>query len=173
MLLALLSSHRQQTLHKLDMKKMELKANKVIFFVDDLLKTSKPGNTGLQLEFRSYPPDRRLCVHTYLSEYLKRTSTHRGSETVLFLSFKKPFGKISISTIARWLRTVMICAGVDVKVFKPHSVRSAAASQAKAANVPVSEILSRAGWKSERTFQTFYNKPIARTSKGFETAVLQ
>ncbi|KAJ8041056.1 hypothetical protein HOLleu_11755 [Holothuria leucospilota] len=173
MLLALVSSQRQQTLHKLDVRKMELKVNKVIFFVEDLLKHNRPGNTGLKLEFCSYPPDRRLCIHTYLMEYLKRTKKCRGRETSLLVSYGKPFSKVSTSTIARWLRTVMHNAGVDVTVFKPHSIRSATVSRASAANVPVLDILSHAGWKNEQTFQRFYNKPVGKDCKqSVATAIL-
>ncbi|KAJ8028370.1 hypothetical protein HOLleu_30578 [Holothuria leucospilota] len=145
MLLALVSSQRQQTLHKLDVRKMELKVNKVIFFVEDLLKHNRPGNTGLKLEFCSYPPDRRLCIQPYLMEYLKRTKKCRGRETSLLVSYRKPFSKVSTSTVSR----------------------------ASAANVPVLDILSHAGWKNEQTFQRFYNKPVGKDCiQSVATAIL-
>ena len=35
--------------------------------------------------------------------------------------------------------------GIDVSVFKPHSTRSASTSKAKLSNVPLPDILSKAG----------------------------
>lgn len=172
MLLSLVSAQRQQTLHMLNVVDMDISVNSIIFFIHGLLKHSRPGNTGLSLECLAYPADKHLCIYTYLLEYLQRTKVCRGKETSLFISFQKPFHKVSKDTIARWLRFVMKQAGVDTDRFKPHSIRSAAVSKANTANVPVSEILSRAGWKNEQTFQKFYNKPIAKTSLGFVKGLL-
>ena len=46
---------------------------------------------------------------------------------------------------------MMIKAGIDINVCKPHSVRSAAASNAKAANASLVEIMQTAGWSSAAT----------------------
>ena len=51
-------------------------------------------------------------------------------------------------------------AGVDVTQFKPHSTRAASTSKAKAAAVPIQEILKTAGWSSSRCFDRCYNKPV-------------
>ena len=39
--------------------------------------------------------------------------------------------------------------------------RAAATSKAKAACVPIQEILDTAGWSSSKTFDRFYNKPAS------------
>ena len=46
-------------------------------------------------------------------------------------------------------------AGLDTKAFKPHSTRAAATSNAKAACVPIHDILRHAGWSSSRYFDLF------------------
>lgn len=172
MLLALVSAQRQQTLHKLDVKDMDIKTNAINFRVNTLLKNSRPGNVGVTVTVRAYPPDRRLCAYKYLVEYLKRTKMCRKGETKLFVSYKKPFKKVSRDTIARWLKSIMSQAGIDVTEFRPHSVRTAAVSKASVAQVPINEILSHAGWKGEQTFQKFYRKPVVREGK-FADAVLE
>ena len=91
------------------------------------------------------PHDKSLCVYSYLTEYLKRTQPLRGKETQLFLSFTRPHKAISKETLSRWIRTVMSSAGIDVASFKPHSTRSASTSKAKAACIPMDEILRTAG----------------------------
>ena len=52
----------------------------------------------------------------------------------------------------------MQAAGVDVTIYKPHSVRSAAAS--KAYHATLDEIMKTAGWSSAGTFAKFYDKEI-------------
>ena len=164
MLVALVSAQRQQTLHKLNMSYMTVQEKSITFFVQGLLKQSKPGKTGLTVEFVSYDPDKRLCVYNYLMEYMKRTKTLRGEEKTLFVSHRKPHGKISKDTIARWIRCVMSAAGIDTNQFKPHSTRAAATSKADTAKLPVTEIMKQAGWSKEATFQNYYNKPVATSS---------
>ena len=65
----------------------------------------------------------------------------------------------------------MIAAGIDTKLFKPHSTRAAATSRAKAACIPIHEILNTAGWSSSRCFDWFYDKPIEPST--FASAVLK
>ena len=66
----------------------------------------------------------------------------------------------------------MTNAGVDTSIFKLHSTRSATASKAKVASVPIQDILGRAGWSSSRTFDKFYNEPVY-SKDSFATAILQ
>jgi hypothetical protein len=160
MLLALLTAQRSQSLSKLRIDKMKLSANSVVFWIDDLVKTSVPGRIGQEVKLQAYPPDRRLCIKRVLVCYLDRTATLRGTEQNLLVSFKKPHAKVSKDTVARWIRTVMAGAGIDVSKFKAHSVRAASTSAAKMRFVPITEIVARAGWTNEKTFQRFYNKPI-------------
>ena len=75
-------------------------------------------------------------------------------------------------TIARWIRTVMLEAGLDVETFTPHSTRSAATSKAKQACVPIQNILKHAGWSNERTFDRFYNKPVVTQDNNFAESFL-
>ena len=67
---------------------------------------------------KQYTPDRRLCVVNRLTEYIKRTESLRGDNTSLFISYLKPFGCVTTSTISRWLRNVMFLSGIDVTKFK-------------------------------------------------------
>lgn len=62
-------------------------------------------------------------------------------------------------------------AGIDKTNFKPHGTRMAATTRAKAASVPVHEILRTAGWSSSRSFDQFYDKPVMEES-AFALAVL-
>jgi len=66
---------------------------------------------------------------------------------------------------------MMVKGGIDINVYKPHSVRSAAASKAKAANASLTEIMQTAGWSSATTFAKFYDREIEQGSS-FANSVL-
>ena len=59
---------------------------------------------------------------------------------------------------------MIIKAGIDINVYKPHSIRSAAASKAKVANASLLEIMQTAGWSSAATFAKFYDREIEQGS---------
>ena len=170
-LLALLTAQRSQTLSLLSLDNMKRKGNIIVFIVNDLLKQSRPGHVGLKVELKGYPPDRRLCVKTVLDEYLQRTFFLRKDEKKLFISYRKPHDAVTKDTIARWVRTVLSAAGVNVDVFKAHSTRAAATSAANSKFVPIHDIIKTAGWAGDKTFQRFYNKPLHR-SNAFAEAIL-
>ena len=62
-------------------------------------------------------------------------------------------------------------AGIHITTFKPHSTRMAATARAKAASVPVHEILRTADWSSSKSFDQFYDKAVMEEST-FASAVL-
>ena len=80
-------------------------------------------------------------------------------------------GPTSKETISRWIRQTMQAAGINTSVFKPHSTWGAATSAAKAANVPIHEIMNTAGWRSDSTFAKFCDRPITSESN-FAEAIL-
>ena len=158
MLILLVSGQRGQTVHLLNIDHMVFSNNCYTFQLVEHLKQSRPGvkNPLVKLE------DKALCVVSTLQEYLTRTQTLRGSGSQLFISYRKPFKKVSRDTVSRWVRSVLTDSGIDTSRFKPHSTRAASASAASNASVSLDDILQTAGWSSESTFATFYNKPIAK-----------
>ena len=174
MLVALVTAQRGQSLHMLDIQFMTEFADRFEFVLPEHVKQSRPGYEPPSIMLKAYPADQSLCVFTHMKEYLQRTKPLRGSETGLFLTLVKPYKHVSRDTISRWIRSVMKDAGVDVTQFKPHSTRAASTSKAKAAAVPIQEviltILKTAGWSSSRCFDRYYNKPVQTNS--FSEAVL-
>ena len=57
--------------------------------------------------------------------------------------------------LAHWLKEVMTAVGIDMFIFKAHSVRTAAVTW-----LPLLTILRTGGWTQETTFSKFYNKPV-------------
>ncbi|CAB4019063.1 Gag-Pro-Pol poly [Paramuricea clavata] len=119
----------------------------------------------------AYPSDPRLCIVTHLNAYKEKTKSLRGVDSKLFFSYVKPHKAVSKDTISRWIRTVMMNAGLDVTIFKPHSTRSAATSKATQACVPIQDILKQAGWSNHRKFDRFYNKPVRKESSFAESVL--
>ena len=159
MLMLLLSGQRGQTLHLLDTRNMFFTPSKVTFTLGDPLKTSGPKRHLSQITFKAYAPDKRLCVHTTLVSYLKRTLDTRGKVTSLFLTTSVPRKAASRDTLRRWTRDLMGSAGVDLSIFSPHYTRSASSSKA-ARYLPLSTIVKAKGWSKASTCTTYYYKPI-------------
>ena len=144
MLLPLLLGQRGQTIRLLDTNNIALSKNEVRWRIGDLIKTSNPKNHMDKLAFSAYPPDRRLCVITYVKAYLNRTALLRRKETGFLISFEKSHNKVSRGTIRRWVKAVLELSGVDTSIFTPHS--ACATSTSKAANkIPSKTILKTAG----------------------------
>lgn len=164
MLIALLSGQRRQTLHSLKVSEMHLNSDKCTFVLKTLLKTSKPGRHLSTVEFLAYQPDNRMCVVTYMFEYIKSTGGLRQpNKDQLLITYQKPHQPASADTISCWIKHVLGKAGVNTSVFRAHSTRAAATSGAKAGQISLETIMKSAGWSSENTFQKFYNMPIVNT----------
>lgn len=161
MLLALLSGQRGQTLHLIDVRNIYISADYVKITIGDLLKTSNPKRHLGELNLSSYSIDADLCVVITMKHYLERTEPLRASVTTLFITSQRPHKSVSRDTIGRWLKTVLQNSGIDVKMFKPHSTRSASASTACALRIPVDTIIRTVGWTKDSVFRKYYNKPVS------------
>jgi len=138
------------------------------FYLNKLIKQSRPGKEQPVLVLPAFPADRRLCVVTYLEAYIARTETLQKTNTKLFLSFTKPHHPVTSSTISRWAKTVMYKSGIGVNKFKPNSTRSSSTSAAYHKGVPLDIIMKSAGWSSECTFASYYKREVqSETEYGY------
>ena len=94
-------------------------------------------------------------MYVYLTDSL-RNNANKGK---LFIGLKRPHKPVSSMTIGRWIKLSLSEAGIDTAKFSTHSTRSAASSKA-AKGVPIDQILEKALWASESTFQRFYKRSI-------------
>ena len=159
MLCALSSSQREQTLCSLDLNYKTETPTCISFVIAEKLKTSKPGKV-VKVKFDCLADEPSLCTKCTLAEYISRTGQLRDKsgnvKSKLFVSYIKPHKPVSTDTLARWLKLVMSSAGIDTSIFKAHSVRSAATSNAYAKGIPIAEILRTADWTNEHTFRKYY-----------------
>ena len=89
---------------------------------------------------------------------------------ILFLSYIKPHGPVTSTTLARWVKSTLAQAGTDTTKFKAHSLRSASSSAAYEAGVALPDIMDAADWSTVSTFTKFYHKPVCKSY--FAKAVL-
>ena len=78
----------------------------------------------------------------------------------LFFSLVSPFKAVTPNTISRWIRTIMLSAGVVTSVFGAHSTRGAAASRASVSGAHVDSILRLGHWVRASTFFRFYKRSV-------------
>jgi len=65
----------------------------------------------------------------------------------------------------------MVEAGINTKMFKPHSTRATSTSAANKKSVPLENILEAAGWKSDCVVAKYYDKVVSK--KSFPQGVLE
>lgn len=172
MLMALTSPCRGSELSKTKISRMTKERGRVVFQLDSVTKTTKPGKSLLKLSFTPFPEVPLLNVVQCLEIYQKRTQTWRITQNqrdFLFLGLIKPHQPVAPCTIARWLVTLMGRAGVDVDKYKAHSTRAASTSKAKAQGLSTELILKRADWSKASTFGRFYHKEIEESDSTLDT----
>ena len=166
-LLALTRPSRSNDLSNLSLKAMRVLPDGVLFNPVCLSKQSRPSRPLKPFMFPSFSSDKKLCPKEALKAYIARTESFRGEgKDKLLLSYVKPHGPISSSSVARWIVSLLKLAGVDTTIFKSHSVRSASASAAASAGITTNQIMDAADWRSESVFERFYYKPVNNNQMG-------
>ena len=112
------------------------------------------------------PSDVTLCPVRALKRYREVTRSMRGDRRKLLLSFNTSYHKdISVATISRWIRQVIIEAyaaeGKALGSPRAHEVRAWAASLALAHSVSLIDILQAAFWESSNTFIRCYLRDVS------------
>ena len=76
------------------------------------------------------------------------------------------------STIPGRIKNILKEAGIDTKIFKGHSTRSASTSKAGLAGLSVTDILERGSWTNASTWQRFYNRQYELCTEKFQNKAL-
>ena len=169
MLLSLTRPTRAADLVQLDLARRQYLPEGVAFSPSGLSKQSRPGRVLREFFFPAFTQDGNLCPVQALRAYETRTNGLRSSSQLL-ISTIKPHKPIASCSVARWLRSLLEKAGIDVSIFKAHSICGAATSKASMSGITTADILNAADWTSEMVFQKLYYRPSRDT--GFGEAVL-
>lgn len=170
-LLLLLSGQRGQSIHSLDIRNIECSDVSIVLRFGEVLKTSKPGRHLQEIVLPAFNKNPALCVVLAYRDYVKRTLPLRVETDRLFLSTIRPYHRAARDTVSNWVKAVLAEAGINLKIYGPHSTRGASTSLAALKGVPLNTIVKTAGWSSAQTFRFFYQKPITRNTQ-FANCVL-
>lgn len=114
---------------------MSLTNDSVQFYIDQLLKQSRPGKHLGLLRYHKYH-DENLCIIKHLNMYVDKTKHLRESDNLL-ISYQRPHGAETPETISSWIKTVLAASGIDTSVYSAHSTRAASTSSALAQGCPL------------------------------------
>ena len=119
-LLCLTTGQRDQTIKCLNLDYIKISGDKVVLFVPETLKTTRPGHHLPPIELNTFK-DSELCVVAHLKPHIKMTAPFRITGiNQLLLSFVRPHKPISTTTLSRWCVTVIKEPGINVNIFGPH-----------------------------------------------------
>ena len=176
MLLSLTAISRSSELQLLDLVFLSKFSKKFSFEIHGTMKHLKKNQRPKPIEFYVYPGDKDLCPVNIIDCYIKRSESWRGDMgqvSKLFLSYTKPHGPITSTSIARWIKHILDMAGIDASIFQAHSVRGASSSKALTRGLSVQDILVKGNWSRESTWQKFYHKEVISPTQRFQQKVLE
>ena len=123
----------------------------MVFSLTQLSKQSGQSHFNVAFFFPSFQDDSRLCSVEALKEYEARISQFptNKAENRLFCYFIGKHKPVCSSRIARWIKTCLQEAGIDVTILQAHSTQAA---KAALSGLTVEEIMSAVDWSSKGTF---------------------
>ena len=170
-LLALTSLFRVSEIAAIDSESMVFSGPVVKFALLKLRKNQRKSKGIKSFSLKKLNPSSNLCPVLCLERYVSVTQSFRGSASNLILGIKSPHAPIGASSIARWIKSVLAEAGIDISVYSAHSTGGAAASKVKSSGLPIETILRTGSWATESVFSTHYNKSIV--TENFQNVVLE
>ena len=109
-----------------------------------------------------------MCLYNYLS----KCESFWTQESQVLVSFVKPHKAVTSSTVSRWLKEGLAVAGIDARMFKGHSTRTASSTKSDVTGVSVCDIIKQGQRSNKSTFQKFYKKEIIDYSESFQGTIL-
>lgn len=171
-LLALVTAHRVQTFSLININNIKIQEANVLIAIPDLIKTSRVNSLQPLLKLPFYNEKPEICPARSLLEYLNKTKLLRNSSN-LFISFRKPFSKVTSQTLSNWIKSTLTESGVDTSLFSAHSTRHSSTSSASRLGVSLEVIRKTAGWsESSKVFAKFYNKEVIDDPNQFANTIL-
>ena len=96
----------------------------------------------------------------------------KNQASQLLVTFIRPHNSVAKSTVADWVKQILIMSSINTDIFKPHFTRSASSSNAKLLSLLPSNILKRGSWSKKTTWERFYNRSIMSFEEKLQKAVL-
>ena len=161
-LLALLSSHRCQTLNSLSIEHMDINIQQVTFYIRKVMKNTTTMFRPKPIILHAFPADERLCPVRNIVEYIKASEKFRKSKNLLLSYYKHKL--IEAQTISRYVKLTLKAAGINTKIFTTHSTRHTNLTGKFMKGLSLNNIVRKGGWKSSLSFRRFYNLPVINST---------
>ena len=142
----------------MDIQNTTIEETFLIIRVGDKLKTTSIKFHVEKIKFPVYE-NANVCPVKLFKQYIDPAKSLWGRVTCLFIITSKPYRPASKDTLARWTKSVLQDAGIDMTIFTLHSTRSASTNKA-ATKVPIETVLKTGGRRGMRAFANYYNKQI-------------
>ena len=111
-----------------------------------------------------------MCGCSFTLLYREIINLERTSQ--LLVSFIKPHNAVAKSTVAGWVKQILIMSGINTDIFKPHPTRSASSSNARISALSLSDILKRGSWSNKTRWGKFYKKLNLTFDEKFQKAAV-
>ena len=105
---------------------------------------------------KSNPHNEKLCPLVHLKAYIDRTQQCRTSR-FLFISSLAPYGHLTQQRLTKWIRGLIISAGITKTGGMLQSPRSAVSSELAARGVPIDQIMAHCKWNNACSFYRNYH----------------
>ena len=109
-----------------------------------------------------------MCGCGFRLLYRKNINLGRKKSSFLIITFIIPHNAVAKSTVAGWIKQILIMSGI----LKPYSTRSASLSHATFSGLSLSDILKRGSWSNKATWERFCNNPILTFEENFQKLVV-
>lgn len=131
--------------------------------VVDTLKQQRRGE-AIAIDIHITPTNHVLNPVNLVRRYLVDSQRRRPNDCdYLFVTIGSTRRNAKAPTIAKWIRKIMLAAGVEEK-FKGHALRMACVAAALGNGIPVMTIMKIGRWRSYNTFEKFYARPQDRAA---------
>ena len=132
LLMALVEASMVSELQALDLQHWLYCSEGVVFTMTGLGKKRTVGASPKQVMLGTFPNNDYLCVVKCLRQYEAVILQYRNKDLdtpwPLLLSSVKPHGPVTSQHLAHWLKEILGKAGVEISVFKAHSVQGASST---------------------------------------------
>ena len=138
--------HRSQILVSLSADCMYLNNSDCVFYISKLLKTSRPKSHQQPIWFKAYPYNVSLRVVGVFWLYHDKTAAPRYDiNSMVFISYVPPHKPVPSKTLTGWVSDLLQKAGIHIKTFISHSLRSTSTSDVFSSGLSLTEIANVAG----------------------------
>lgn len=145
LLLALSTGQRLQTITNIEITNIDISKDDIKIKIPVRLKPTRLGAAQPVLTLPYLHEDKRLNVATTLIAHIKATKKLKGKEESLFIATRKPFKKVSVQTLSRWIHKDLDEAGINTEVFSAYGIKHASTSAAWSKGVDLETIKRTAG----------------------------